>query len=302
MIEYYIIPSIFALSLKFILLFKAQKPNVNNFVLTFFFAILGANSIELYSFLFPGINSFSLILLTLYYVFVITALNSFLVFTLQSANLWNSYTIPLVLPTYLLPLCVLLLPGVGISSVESINYSLTRVPGPAYFMVQFGLIVPLISSLLITAICAILGKSADLRAKMLALLLSVLPMFLSILSVVVLMQVGIEINATIFFSLAVCLSLWIIMYTDNNQRLFYFMCHVPHTREQKVLRELCNYLQDPSLGLKPAKELLEAEMAGRALELSGNNLVQAAKILGVSRHTVRRKCQNKPSAEAAASP
>ena len=142
MLVVYIVPSILALVLKSTILISGRHSlrHSNSWLLTFFLSLVVLNVLELVGFYFVLYPEEGLFWLKTYYCFIIIAFFSLLLFSLQIVK-HDSIAIKSIL---LLCFCVfttpLLIPNAALLGVKSIGYSITRIAGPYYYLVQLGLL------------------------------------------------------------------------------------------------------------------------------------------------------------------
>ena len=181
------------------------------------------------------------------------------------------------------------IPNAAIAGVQSIGYSVTRIEGPYYFLVQIGILVPLLASLLVMTFFYCTLKETLAKKRTLLLIIACSPFILSVFTIVGLMAVGVKINAVAIISLSICVTLWVLIYTERKEKLYRFMSFIPYTQENRALTHFSEFLANPSKGLNEAKEALERNMIREALSLCDGNKLHAASMLGVSRQTLQRR-------------
>lgn len=287
------IPSVLALSLKVLLLAAngSSFKNARTSVQAFFGSLLALNLVEIFYFFYAN-ETHHMLLLRLYYLFALTSALSMAAYGMSAFQdlkwLTKSVVTICLVPTVL----AIFIPNAGLAGVESIGYSITRIPGKYYFVIQFGLLSSVIFAFSALYATYKNAKEHTEQRRSLVFMLSIVPCIITALLVITMMQMGVRINGSVFMSLAVCVTLWALMYTEKKENVFHLLAKVPRSDEWKSMQELSRFFADPALGLKEAKRLLESEMVNRAMQVTGQNREKAAQLLGVSRQTLYRKQNN----------
>ncbi len=296
----YVLPSLFALSLKIVLIGISQKQllKINPVLLALFLSLLGLNICELLSFLGDNIKGIALIIIKFYTLFALST--SFLMLS-YSLDLYKklSLTVSLFLGALFCTCSIILfVPKLTILDVQSIGYSLTRIPGPFYFILQIALALSLLGTIGVNITSIIRPISEQAKRRSLIFLISISPVIFTGLTVILLMAMGAKINGIIFVSLAVIVTLWVLIYltlmTERKENLYHFMALLPASREQRFILQMSEFLDRPDMGVKEAMATLEQELYYQVLLKTGNNKSKAANIIGVSRQTLLRRYKDMP--------
>ena len=290
MIALYTLPSIAALALKLLLFWYGRKSltSASIWLWAFFAGLFGMNFIELMGFHYINKADKGFAWLTWYYLLAEFTFLSLLALALENARRLTTIT------KYTLAACgaagalPLLIPGAALAGAESIGYSVTRIPGPYYFVVQLGILGPIAATIIVAGFYANHKDDATKRKSQI-LLISCSPIFLTVFIIMGLMQFGYKINASVILSLMINLTLLILIYTERKERQFKFMAFIPNSRENAFVSNLTKLVSDPSIGLDKGRMLIEQEMIREALILTDGNKVKAAEMLGVSRQTLTRR-------------
>ncbi len=300
---FYAIPSLVAVLLKFCILafsWKAIKL-VSVYLKIFLFSLFFLNLSELAAFFFVSDPQSGFSVLLSYYFFALLSFYSLLALTLDNAN---KLTLPIkiiLLISFLIVTVVLLIPNAALAGVESIGYSITRVAGPYYFVIQLGLLLPLLCSLVLLFYFSARGESVVIQQKAKILLFACSPVFASTLLVIVLMQLGYRINASVVLSLMITVTMFVLLLSERKEYRFQFMDRaylyrmarlIPRSTDSRFIAAMVNLVTHPNIGLEKGRELIEQEMVREALVLSNGHKGKAAEMLGISRQTLIRKINN----------
>ncbi len=299
MIFLYAIPSTFNLFLKSILIWKNRSfIHTSSFYFkTFFIGLWFLNLIELLSFFFSSSEEGFFWAISAYYLFVNVSLFSLLILTLESQIKTKQYIKIIILAVFLLLTIPTLIPGVVLAGSKSIGYSITRIPGPYYFIAQIAIILPVILSTFILFYQRN-HKEEYTRERARILLIAGSPIFLSIISIVMLMQIGYAINTTIITSSMITITIFILIINERKYGYFQFIDRadvfkltslLPKTKDHQFVKNITHIVTNPDIGLSQGRELIEKEMIEEALSITEGNKEKAAKMLGISRQTLKRR-------------
>lgn len=295
-IYFYILPSISAIAIKLIMVWYGRDMirKANFWLWAFLAGLFAQNSVELLTFMFPytGEGSTSMHLLQWYYLSSLVSSTAFLALSLHLASLLNRKMAYTVVGLFCLGALVVMLPHVALQGVQSIGYSITRIPGDYYWVLQIILVGAVVGGTLVLVWTTYSGKAWVARRRSLALLVGASPIIVASLLVMALMQAGFSINATIIVSLSVNVLLGVLIYTEYEHGLFKFLSFVPSTRENKLARSATRAAWEVHTGsLNNAVNAFEQAIIVDALEKSNGNKTMAADLLGISRTTLRRKME-----------
>lgn len=254
-----------------------------------FIGLFGANSAELAAFGFVDDPRSGLFVLSCYYIFILLAICGLLCLTLNVSGNCTKIVRGAIGTIFAITIAAIIIPGAAFSGVKSIDYSITRVPGPFYFVVQFGLLIPLILSLGAMLITSKKGATYAIKRQSKILLIAFTPFISACILVISLMAFKVPVNAAVIVSVAVIATLLILILSHRTEDQFNLMCYVPNSHERKLSKTARSFMANPSLGIIEARSFIECEMIKEALRLAGNNKKQASEILGISRQTLQRK-------------
>ncbi|MGQ9425756.1 helix-turn-helix domain-containing protein [Gilvimarinus sp. F26214L] len=284
--------SLSALLLKILILWigRGELRAVNRWFLVFFGALFSINILELVGFLYPAGGRLALMFLTVYHLSVMAMGLSFLA-TALSVTGKLSWRVQQGLVVTIIALGALIVwPGAVIKGVVSLGYTSTRVPGPLYWVFQAFLLGTLACSVGALAFHARWSSSQLVRRKAKALLISISPIFVAVVTVLCLMQFGVRITGSVIGSCAILMFLAIFLITNNEHQLFKFLSYVPHTEEFKMIRALKHVVYNiDTVSLPEALSRFEAALITETLSRYDGNKTSAAAALGISRTSLRRK-------------
>lgn len=285
----YAIPSISAIAIKLVFLWRAKRSLLlnNHAFLAAFISLLAFNICELALFAFKSEVGGHTAIVVAYYITGLCSVLSILGVTLYVTR--KIFPIKWLLVSAVALSCFVAIPGLVIEGTQSIGYTYTRIPGPMYIIVQLAIVIPAIAAVALLAFYAIRSKSTDVRTKSLVLLTCLTPSFLCLIGVVVLMQIGASINATIIISFTINIFLFGLLYLEGKYHIYGLLSSVPGTSYNESARALTQALFDPNLSLEKAKELMDIEKTRYTLKLTKGNQSEAARLLGVSRPTICRR-------------
>lgn len=311
MIDFFILPSLLAITLKIAIFLRyhgsLRRENID--LGLFFLAVFFLNIAELFS-----INAgdhaenTQMLILLAYYCSVIFIIHSFASLSLEYSGFqWQKDKIKLGLK---LALAVLILATIFsrsvIAGVEPMNYSLTRLAGENYWLFQIYALSGLVFAvgLLVRGLRKITSNIG--RQRCLVVLLSASAPILMTMAVIVLMALGININGAIFMSLALTFMLAMMVYAEEKTRLFRLLTFVPYSRERRFHKKLLQQItqcisisddpnQQQSLQLKEMMKEFEGSVVEHVLTYYDGNQKKTASALGVSEATVSRRARARHS-------
>jgi len=200
--DLYLLPSILAISAKISLFFISRKAlfEIDKKLLSFFLALFGVNVFELALLMSLPSMKGSMFFMVMYYNFAVMSIAAILCYALSLVGKCSVERFKTIIFVSIVAIGCATIPGVGLSGVSSIGYSVTRLAGPYYFVVQG---VLLIGASLAFYFFYRARRSADVevsrRAKVLFIAIS--PMLVSVPILILAMQLGYKVNATLIISL-----------------------------------------------------------------------------------------------------
>ncbi|MGI9292967.1 MAG: histidine kinase N-terminal 7TM domain-containing protein [Pseudomonadales bacterium] len=300
---FYAIPSFCAILIKAWLLWRGRSGARKYSALVLLLcALLVMNLVEFSMFMLPDKPREIAWLVHIYYfaaTFSAAAiLNLFLYMTGDAAN--NLTKLNWALATVIS--AVTLIPGVIIAGIENIGYTWMRIPGSFYVMWT----VYIVSTLLFSLFLLVSGykRSRDMlqRRRCLAVLLGLSPFICCAIGVIVLMLLGVKINATLVLSSAVIFFLIALIYSEQRHGLFKILARVPFTEEYALRSELASLVRKiessafgsaDQLAFKDQIKKIESLYVELAIVANDGNKTHAAAALGISNATLHRKAPRK---------
>lgn len=285
----YAIPSISAIAIKLVLLWRARRSLLitNHSFLAVFISLLALNISEMLLLTVNLDTAGATILVMAYYIFGLFSILSVLGITLSITK--NIFPVKWLLGAGILVSALVATPGLIIEGSRSIGYSYTRIEGPYYFVIQLALLIPFSLAVGMLIFGALKSSSKQIRAKCTLLLGCLAPSFVALFLIVLLMQLGYQINATVIISFTVNILLFGLLYLEGKYHLYGLLSSLPGTKYNNSARIITKALFDPDMPLEKAKELMDIEKTRYTLELTNGNQSEAARILGVSRPTICRR-------------
>lgn len=291
--------SIMALLIKLSLFWvgKASLFKDNQSLALFLVALCALNFSELMLFIFNDNEPILLVVIQAYYAAAV--ISAAALFNLSMHIIKRSG--PFVAIVSILSLMIAMLtfiPGVIIGGVESIGYSVTRIPGEYFPILQTYLIMTLLCSSGILFFGAVKSDNRVINKRSLIMLISVTPLIFFTVTLTIALSFGFKFNGTVILSAMTSLMLIILIYSEKQYRLFKFLSYVPYTPEHelrtragKLVNQAIENLFDrnSNIELKDIRSEFETTLIQLAIESTGGNKTRAAKILGIGKATLHRK-------------
>ena len=249
------------------------------------------------------LSNFSL-LIKPYYAAAILSCSFFLCLSLRlndPAPNTRKYFYLTILATNLLVLPLILFTDLVLSGATRTSYTISRIPGDLYWIFQvYSLICILGGMFLIWKSYSNASNPLD-KKRHIVIFYSFIPIVVTGISVLILMQLGLDINFSIFLPLSTLLFVIAYLFTESRSDLFKFMVNIPYSHERAAYKEvndnIIEYLSktqtDEKISLKEAMSAIEKAFIARALELKGGDHNLAAELLSISMSTIYRK-EEKP--------
>lgn len=300
---FYAIPSFCAIIIKAWLLWQGRsRARENGALIILLGAFLALNLVEFAMFMLANRPDQIAWLIHLYYfaatLSAAAVLNLFLYLTGNAKSILARANVAIAI----FFIAISLMPGVMVAGVENIGYSWMRIPGPLYIVWA----VYAVSTLLFGVFLLLSGyqrsKDALQRRRCLAVLLGLLPGICCAIGTIVLMLLGVKINATVVLSSALIFFLVALIYSEQRYGLFKILALVPFTEEYTLRAELASLLRniessafgsadDPNF--KDHIKRIESLYVDLAIIANGGNKTHAAQALGISNATLHRKATRK---------
>ena len=249
---WFALPSLTAFLILAWIIFRADKISIvkeSKPLALLFFSLVGISFIEFGTY--TKLLTPSLLLMKLFYISCFIGMSGIFSQALKVSGL----SVIFIKRTYkgLGAFCIFLIilmlgSNLLVSGFEFISYSYTREPGQFYWLVQLFLISTILSTILLLTIGTKNKNKIDARRSKF-LLLSISPLLLIALVLIILMQSGIKINASIIFPVFISYYLMMILQTEKDESLFSLLMKVPFSRERESFKEIRKFFLFLSSGL-----------------------------------------------------
>ena len=301
-----LLPSLLAISLKIaiFLRYHASLRQENLHLGIFFFAAFLLNLVELLALDQHYTQQTNLLLLLTYYCSAVFIIHAYLNIAMQYAGFkWHAGRVKTGLNVVLaLLVCNLIFNRSLIADVQTVEYSLTKVAGPNYWMFQFYALCSLALAIGLLAHGVRTHGSNIAKQQCMTVLISTAMPVLLVFAIIGLQAMGVQVTTAIFMSLALTLMLAIIVYAEEKTRLFRLLTFVPFTKERRLHKQLLAQItsciaisDDPaeqqSLNLKQMMREFEGLVVEHVLDYYEGNQKLTANALGVSEATVSRRAR-----------
>ena len=190
---------------------------------------------------------------------------------------------------------LILFTDITIAGAVSIGYTVTRIPGPAYWIFQIYAISTLLISLTILVIGYRSARSLFVRIQALYILVAVFLLALPIVGAIAAMALGFEVNAAFVLPIGITLFLCMLTYTIRNEKLFDIRTWWPFSTRYKLLKAIHAEFKisqgDAEISLRERQKNLEKIFLLKALLDYGGHLNQKeiAKKIGISESALSKK-------------
>lgn len=177
-----------------------------------------------------------------------------------------------------------------VAGFSRLEHSYTRIAGPYYWAFQTFALLSMLLSISFLGKSYYATKDEVTRAKSANLLIGFVPLFLTVVSIVFLMRLGIAINAAGLFPLLV--SLYLIALAENitTNKVVDMRAYIPWSKKARIMREVLKPLKVVDLSPIDSKELAkkyEQKLIEHAVEIF-HDRKEAAKWLNVSQAKISK--------------
>ncbi len=171
-----------------------------------------------------------------------------------------------------------------IADSKMLHSTITRIPGEFYFLFQMFSIIELITCIYI--ICkktfSYSEKDNIIRARSSIILISMLPLLISVLTVIFLMALGVKVNAVVIVPITTTIFLAGCIYACSNNKIFDFSILIPGTLSWSRKNNLFFFLYagEEKINLQDQLLRLEKLYIEEAMKKNGGKISKAADALG----------------------
>ncbi len=183
-----------------------------------------------------------------------------------------------------------------VAGAERISYTISRVKGDYYWIFQTYTLICFIGAPILIGNSIINADNPLEKKRNIVILFSFIPLILTVLLVITLMQIGIKINFSIFLPISTLIFVIVYLFTENRNDLFRFLVNIPFSSERAAYKEISgrviDYISkaqtDEKLSLKEMMAEIERTFINNALEIKDGNHNLAAELLSISLSTIYR--------------
>jgi len=287
---FYIIPSISAFIFTCLTLVYTSKKKVNSkpfYLMVLVFALHHSCETVL---LIQNIKDItSLLTLKIYYALTIFALLFIQFYSLHVSKIKRSFLINLFILFSLTIVCLILFSNKVIEGNFSINYSNSAAKGPLYILFQVYSLIGL-STVITTLIFGYRKANSHLiQIRCAYILLAFTPLILSCFSILILMAIGINLNATMILPLAISTFLYIIVKGESVHKLTDIRRFMPYSSERKTSQEVMEiysrYAQD-EISYRDCMSEIEKLLVIHKYSKNDKNASATAETMGMPRSSL----------------
>lgn len=296
----YAIPSFFALIIKAGLFWFGRDTLISSHKALFCFllALFFLNFAEFNLFFYTKTPTEAEGMIRLYWVSAAFSVSIFVFLASHFAN-YSFSVLKCVTPAVIFA-TVILFSDFLIAGAQSIGYSVTRVKGDYYNLLQIYIVINLLIGLLTLFYAGLKHNNQWTRKKCSVIFVGMLPTVFAVIGVLVLMQLGYVINATVIVSVTILFLLATIIFTEKKYSLLNLLRIAPMSKESRYLKKIL----DPSIkflmflysgkkiSLKQQMKKIESILISTALEENNGDRHATAEQLGISKSGLDVKLRN----------
>lgn len=298
--NFYILPALVALFGNLVVIFIARRAGIRTDYLYSLVVIFATHNVcELLLFLnFSQPNGLTVHFLSVYYAitFVLIATACSLAFKVAeiTKNDFLNIVEKLIWVGAGIGLFLSLFTEEIVSGVRDLSYSSTAIKGDSYWLFQLTSAVTAIGSAAALFKGQLVATDSRQKTRCLFMLSAYIPLVVGALSVLFMMNMGLQINATGILPITISLFIWILVYSERRHRLTDIRRVVPGTRENKVaqqLQEVFTKYAAGDMGYQDASNEIELLLLAYSYDKHSGNVLQTAKFMKVGRSTLYKKMQ-----------
>lgn len=190
-----------------------------------------------------------------------------------------------------------------VAGVEALDYSLTRTPGPYYFVFQVSALLSALFTI-VTLIQARSHYSIHMRTKATNLLLAFIPVLAFTIFIVFAMQLGFPVNAAGVLPLCLVLHTAALIHNLHDSRIPDYLSYIPWSKKSRIIRDLSKPFRVIDLSPADSKELAklyEQALIQYAVEMFDDRKA-AAQWLNISQAKISKIIGNRRNRRTESSP
>jgi hypothetical protein len=181
-----------------------------------------------------------------------------------------------------------------ISGVDSIGYSITRIPGSYYWVLQCYILISVLGSAVLLLCGGLFHKDMLRRKKCSVVFFALLPVVVATVIILSLMQIGLKVNAALVVTTAITCFLAILIFTEIHYSLFNILTATPVISLQvsrQIIKLMVDICRKRSIKLKSFLQGIENILIVVALEVNEGNRKRTARQLDMHISSLNKKLQ-----------
>ena len=293
------VPAMAALLVKFIVLAHGGRSLAKTCLSRTYLSLLAVmtitNVIELLGYYYGDSLASTLLLLKIYYVALIWLLAFLLQLSWLIIKKTVAYKIGIVnysastIVTLLVLFSDLILAG-----ARANGYTVTRIPGDYYVVMQLSLIIMITSAIATTIYGAACGANQFVKIQSIRLLIAIACLALPLLAALAFQLLNINITAAFFLPIGITFSILMLHNTILADELTDIRVYIPFTKlraiQLKNRKQYVVHVDGTELSAKQKQKINEEVVLTRALEIhKKDNQKEVAEVLKLSESTISKK-------------
>ena len=191
-----------------------------------------------------------------------------------------------------LALIVLFTDIIVAGSAELANYSITAIKGNHYYLFQVWAMLCLISTFSILFLSYLKSDQADVRINCCYILFAFFPITIISISIIILMSLGFNINASVIMPFATTIFVALISKTKESHYLYDMRQRVPFSKQwhlSRKLKDISNKYMLGDIALNEAIQQSEKLFLEYSIDEHNGNIKKTAEATGIPRSTLYHK-------------
>ena len=172
------------------------------------------------------------------------------------------------------------------------DYSVTAIKGQHYYLFQAWILLSLIFAFLILFISYLKSDQTEVRINCCYVLFAFLPIVITAVSVIILMSLGFEINASFILPIATTIFVALISKTKESHYLYDMRQRVPFSKQwhlSRKLKDISNKYMLGDIALNEAIQQSEKLFLEYSIDEHNGNIKKTAEATGIPRSTLYHK-------------